>query len=220
MHRRGATLLELTIAMGLGMMLLASAYALLSPGLRTWAHTNTRAHLRQQVTTSLTRVVHDLSLTCIDSVVIEHQRNGKEGCDAVGFLSPYDDQGNIRTLDDGTPDWQRYEVLYLDADRREVRVGYRPLVRDEDEAIVYRQPGIVADFANDHTIARNVEALLFDADLEPTDDRFELVTPETPTRQNPVRVTVHAHHLEEDCRLNTAVSSLLPGRQRTEVPSL
>lgn len=211
---RGMSLAELVVASAIGMLMLTATYELMIPGLRSWALSNKRSHVRQSALAVVNRVAHDLRASCIESIwtspdtVVDPDTGLTEDATSLSFLSACDTSGRIRQRSDGSVIWQCYEVLYLDGPRQILYIGTRPLAFDESGCLVYRLESFRPDPDRDRPLSRGVRGFKAEATLDPLAARFGGTgSVLDPVRTNPVTVTVHVHDLEEDCRLFTAVNT-------------
>lgn len=211
---RGWSLLEAVVAAALLLLCLAALYELLVPGLRAWTISNRRSHLRQGVLSTITRVSHDLKLTCVESVVIipamvlDPDTGRLESSDAVSFLWAFDERGEFLTdSEDGRPAWQRYEVIYHDPNTRQVHVGWRSL--DRTRNVERRLSAFTRQPLTDPVIGRLVRGLAVKGRPRGSPPSG---TPEPRIlRANPFSIEVRGRDEDEECSLETSVSTLLVG---------
>ncbi len=223
---RGWTLVEVIVASFVGMLLLTATYELMVPGLRSWAASNVRSHLRQNALAVLARVAHDVKMSSIDSLVVlpgkwtDPESGVEEEACAITLMSAFDDAAQLRQREDGTAIWQKYVVFYLDTARHELRIGERPLAYDATGSILYRLQQVVPDAARDRTIGRNVRGLGLETAIDPFSMDFVPSGDAAPVvRTNPVLLRLHLRDHLEDCRLETSVATLVVGDPTYAAPA-
>ncbi|MBS2035225.1 hypothetical protein JST97_09560 [bacterium] len=114
-------LLDLVVAMGLLMMLLAGLFAVFFSGGKAWRKTDDRYELLHNTQNVLAQVSREAERSTVFSVSIIPGR-------AVSFLSPMNDSGNFVTDTLGDERWERYLVFYHDPVKQEVRMVDVPLL--------------------------------------------------------------------------------------------
>lgn len=217
------TLTELVVAMFIALLMLTAAYQLLIGGLRSWTTANMRSHVRQTALSVLTRIIHDVKMSSVEALVVipgtydDAETGDHEEASSLTLLCPYDDQGRIRYRDGGEVVWQKYLVFYLDGPRHEIRLGERPLVYDATGSVLYRLKTFVPD-PRDRVIGRNVRGLGIETAVDPYARDFGASPAAAQTRTNPVTVRLHVRDRNEDCRLETAASTLLVGEAASTPP--
>lgn len=214
---RGISLAELVIASFVGLLLLTATYELLVPGLRAWTASNRRSHVRQGGLATLTRIGHDLRMTCIESVVLvsgegtDPLTGAPEDTAWLSMLTACDETGELRRHEDGFPEWQRYVVIYHDPQSQQVRLGYRELLFDETKSppqLRYRLENF-APQDQDRVIGRKIVGLRVEAEQSSDQDAVEAQS--AILRANPIVLRIHIRDDAEDCVLETAASAALVG---------
>lgn len=210
------SLLELVVATAIAMLLLTATYELMLPGLGAWTSSNERAHLRQHALSLLTRIRHDLEMTCSDSIWMATSTDPgtQEATATLTFLDATDASGNIHVADDGSVIWQSYEVIYHNPVESQVSLGHRPLQYSASNELVRHLTTVVRDPYRDRCLCRQVVGLSVESPI----DTFFAVD-QDPTRLCPVVVRAHLRDLHQDCLLETAATSQLYANLPGEVTS-
>lgn len=119
-------LIELSIAMGLFMLLTTALFAIFLAGGKAWRKTDDRFELLRNTQTVAARVAKEAERSSVFSVTILPGR-------AVSFLSPMNDAGNSVTDNFGLIRWERYVIFYYDSAAQEVRMVDVPLLPNSVE---------------------------------------------------------------------------------------
>lgn len=216
-RRRGVTLVELIVAMAVGLLLLTATYELMIPGLRSWSVATVRSHVRQTALAILTRMAHDVKMSSIESLVVipgsgpDPDGGAIEERCALTLMSPIDDDGVLRQRDDGTAVWQKYVLFYLDVPSHELRIGTRPLQFDPTKSVPVRLATFTPDPARDRVIGRGVRGLGVETAIDRFAKDFQALGDAGVMRANPVLLRVHIRQNGDDCTLENAIATQLVG---------
>jgi hypothetical protein len=115
------TLIDLTVAMGLFMLLTAALFAIFFLGGKAWRKTDDRYELLRNTQVVAAQIAREAERSSAFSVTLIPGR-------AVSFLSPVNDAGNVVTNNLGDIRWERYVAFYLDVATQEVRMVDVPLL--------------------------------------------------------------------------------------------
>ncbi|MFN8612078.1 MAG: hypothetical protein U0931_31325 [Vulcanimicrobiota bacterium] len=119
--RAALSILDLTVAMGLLMVLLAILFAIFFLGGKAWRKTDDRYELLRNTQTVIAEISREAERTNIFSLSILPGR-------ALSFLSPMNSAGNFVTDALGDVRWERYLVFYHEPTSQEVRMVDVPLL--------------------------------------------------------------------------------------------
>lgn len=115
------TVIELTVAMGLFLLLTTALFAIFLLGGKAWRKTDDRSELLRNTQNVASQIAREAERSNVISVTIVPGR-------AVSFLSPMNDDGNSVTDNFGLIRWERYVIFYHDAATQEVRMLDVPLL--------------------------------------------------------------------------------------------
>ena len=115
------TVIDLTVAMSLLLVLLTVLFSIFFLGGKAWRKTDDRYELLRNTQAVIAQINREAERTTTFSVSIVANR-------AVSFLSPIDNNGNFVTDTLGDVRWERYLLFYHDPPSQEVRMVDVPLL--------------------------------------------------------------------------------------------
>ncbi len=130
------TLIELTIAMGLFLLLTAALFAIFLLGGKAWRKTDDRYELLRNTQVVAAQIAREAERSSPFSLTVIPSR-------ALSFLSPMNDNGNSVTDNFGLIRWERYVIFYYDSASQEVRMLDVPLLATSSER---QNPGPIERF--------------------------------------------------------------------------
>jgi len=145
---KGFTLIEMVIAMSIGLIGVAGGYALLANVQGTMAGNSAVTQAQQEARFIVERITRELCESSRDRVWPSPMPNG--GSDYIVFLTPRNEDRVFIVDNDGNPQWQRAILYRLDSDSKLRR--YQLYMSGTVEPSERYQSEIVS---------RNVEQLLF-----------------------------------------------------------
>lgn len=194
------SLIDLTVAMSLFLMLLGMLFTIFFLGSKAWRKTDDRYELLRNTQAVASQINREAERANIYSVSIIPGR-------AVSFLSPMNAAGNFVTDNLGDVRWERYVIFYLDAPSQEVRMVEVPLLPGSFER---RTPQPIDRFVSLSGV-QPLSAYLVGGRVLGT--HITLFEPEQPTGSK--RLTVHLHTVQpsttrsQDLTLDFTASALL-----------
>lgn len=120
LRRRGQTLLETLVSLGLLSLLMMLMFAVYRMGANAWMKGDAQVSLIQDLRVVTDRLAREVERSAYESATLDP---GPNNGTALAFMSSWDEATQRYDYDPavGSPVWHRYLVCYYDAPAREVR---------------------------------------------------------------------------------------------------
>jgi len=131
-YMAGVTLLEIMFAAAIFSFLAGLMFYIFSISARSWIKVRQTVEIKENSQILMARIENELRATSVSSLdIIDYPSvsDPNQKSNAISFLSPYDDNGNIPEYDSyaGAMKWKKYIIFYLDDDTTVKPEGYYQL---------------------------------------------------------------------------------------------
>ncbi len=134
LFKRGMTLLEVMMSLTIFVMLLGLITYIYTVSSKSWLKVRQQIDVKDNAQITMVRIMREIRGSARKSVtIISYPNTADPNCQAISFLSSYDDTSHISDYDttSGKMVWTKYVLFYLKDDENVVTPGYYQLMRRE-----------------------------------------------------------------------------------------